>query len=71
MNELTRIEQENVALLCKGLTAKEIAEERFVAPSTVRAQIASLKVKFEAVNTTNLIYILIRLYGFNFNEEAK
>jgi DNA-binding NarL/FixJ family response regulator len=66
MNELTTIEQEIMMLLAKGFTAKQIANEQVKSVHTVNNQIASLKEKFDAKNTTNLMFIIMSLFSFEF-----
>jgi DNA-binding NarL/FixJ family response regulator len=71
MNELTTIEQEIMMLLAKGFTAKQIASEQVKSVHTVNNQIATLKQKFSAKNTTHLLFIILQLFSFDFENSSQ
>lgn len=59
-NKLTRIEDEVVRLYANGFKAKEVAHTTNTTIVRVHVCMVSLKHRFGAMNTTHLIYILMR-----------
>jgi len=58
---LTRRERQVVGLLSQGMTSKEIARKLSLSPRTVEDYRATLRKKFGAKNTTELLTQLMRL----------
>lgn len=63
--EMTKREKEVIALLSKGLTQKEIADQLFVVPKTVEAHIRKLLTKFEVKNSVELIAKYVKYKSAN------
>ena len=57
---VSRREQEVLALVAKGRTNKEIAEELYVSPNTVKTHVASLLNKLQARSRVRLAAIASR-----------
>lgn len=60
LRELSRREQEVLALVARGYTNKNIAETLYVSPNTVKTHVASLLHKLDAETRTQLAAIVTR-----------
>jgi DNA-binding NarL/FixJ family response regulator len=58
--ELTERESEVLALICDGLSSKEIGEKLFLSPRTVESHKTTLMKKFDVHNTGKLISLAIK-----------